>query len=133
MTGRPKRRQDDQGVALVELAALTPFILFFALLVWQVIMIGLTSMFASHASAEGARQAAVTPYDAEKIEEQAKKRISVPWNSDDAFSIDSDERNLNTYIQVEIKIPIVLPGFNSTWDIGAETKVVLEDTVERIP
>lgn len=115
------------------MAALTPFFLILGLLIWQLILVALTSMFAGHAAAEGARQAAVTPENAEKIEQQAKKRISAPWNQDETFSIDSSDRNNNTYIQVRIKIPIVLPGFNSAWDLGAESKVVFEDTVEQIP
>lgn len=123
------RKDDDRGVAIIEFSALVPLIVILTLLVWQVILIGLTSMFASHAAAEGARQAAVTPYDIEKIESMAKKRISEPWNSDDALSIDSHERSRGTYVQASIKTPVLFPGWNSSWKIQAETRVVIEDTV----
>lgn len=129
--GKKKEEGDDSGVALVELAALVPLFIFFALLVWQVVLVGLTSMYASHAAAEGARQAAVTPDNTEKVAYEARKRIAEPWSKSERFSLDIShpkdrDDNDGSFVQVSIATPSVLPGFDTSWEIGAETRIVPE-------
>ncbi|CAM3820042.1 hypothetical protein NOGI109294_14645 [Nocardiopsis gilva] len=122
-----RRRKGDSGVALIEFASLVPLLGLALLLVWQVVLVGLTSMYASHGSAEGARQAAVTPYSTDKIDREARKRVAPPWNDDDAMSVEVVEDPADgSFVQVRIKTPAVLPGFDTPWEIGAETRIVPE-------
>src|SRR5699024_12185944 len=82
---RPRSRagrghREDRGGIIVEFAAVLPFLMLALALVWQVVLIGLTSMYTSHAAAEAARQAAITPDEPSRIDEEARNRIRAPWD-----------------------------------------------------
>nr|WP_235997990.1 hypothetical protein [Nocardiopsis coralli] len=95
-------------------------------LVWQVVLVGITSMYASHASAEAARQASVTPDDAERIEEEARKRVRPPWDGEDMMTVEIVERGDGRFAQVTLAMPIFLPGAAGPWDVTGESAVVQE-------
>lgn len=120
------RDHGDRGGGLVEFAVVVPFLLLALLLVWQVVLLGISAMYASHAAAEGARQAAVTPRDMDRIDEEARKRIRPPWNEEDTFSVRVDRREDGSYVQAVVMMPVVLPGTPSAWEIVGEAKVVPE-------
>ncbi|GAB3210183.1 pilus assembly protein CpaE [Marinactinospora thermotolerans DSM 45154] len=123
--GRRSRR-DDSGALLVEFAALVPFLGLALLLTWQVILIGLTGMYAGHAANEGARQAAITPGDEEAIVEEAKKRIRAPWNEEDTFALELVQDEEGTFVTVTIAMPAVLPGLDTPWNISDRAMVIPE-------
>ncbi|QVQ53766.1 AAA family ATPase [Spiractinospora alimapuensis] len=118
------RRIDDRGGTLLELASLTPLLLLMLLLVWQVLLIGLTGMYAGHAANEGARQAALTPDDHERIVEEATKRVMSPWDQEDTFTVEVEDRTDGQYVAVSIAMPVVLPGTTGPWDVTGESRVV---------
>ncbi|KOX24333.1 pilus assembly protein TadE [Nocardiopsis sp. NRRL B-16309] len=95
-------------------------------LVWQVLLLGLTSMYASHGAAEAARQAAVTPDDPARIDEEARKRVRPPWDGDDVMTVAVVERDGRRYAQVTLAMPLLLPGASGPWDITGEARVVSE-------
>lgn len=118
--------RSDRGGVIVEFAAVVPFLMLALALVWQVVLVGITSMYASHASAEAARQAAVTPDDAERIDEEARKRVRPPWDGEDMMTVEIVERGDGRFAQVTLAMPIFLPGAAGPWDVTGESAVVQE-------
>ncbi|GAA2003032.1 hypothetical protein GCM10009799_32700 [Nocardiopsis rhodophaea] len=130
--GRRWRRKDrkakkaDKGAQLVEFAAVFPLLVLSGLLVWQMVLFGITSMYAGHAANEGARQAAVSPNDRGKIVGEAAKRIQKPWNSNGTFALDIVQRNEGSFVKVTMAMPVVLPSTTSPWDVVGEARIVHE-------
>ncbi len=126
-TNGKARGKGDSGVAITEFVVLIPFIGLILLLIWQAILVGLTSMYSSHASAEGARAVAVLGYDSmdarSEVERRAVARVSDQWGDRDHFhlSVDGD------YVKVTIDTPAVLPGMHGPWGISTKAKIVYED------
>jgi pilus assembly protein CpaE len=126
-SGGKGRGKGDAGVAITEFVVLIPFIGLILLLIWQAIIVGLTSMYSSHASAEGARAVAVLGYDdpgaQAEVERRAVARVSDQWGDKNHFhlSVDGD------YVKVTIDAPAVLPGVHSPWGISTRAKIVYED------
>nr|WP_116244323.1 pilus assembly protein [Nocardiopsis sp. FIRDI 009] len=118
--------RDDRGGVIVEFAAAVPFLMLALALVWQVLLLGITSMYASHGAAEAARQAAVTPDDLERVDEETRKRIRPPWDGEDVLTVAIVERDGVRYAQVTMAMPVFLPGVGGPWDITAESRIVTE-------
>ncbi len=122
-----KRGKGDQGVAVTEFVLLIPFLGLLLLLIWQAIIVGLTSMYSSHASSEGARAVAVLGYDSPgaraEVERRAVARVSDQWGDRNHFhlSVDGD------FVKVTIDAPAVLPGMHGPWGISTKAKIVYED------
>ncbi|MBW8484950.1 AAA family ATPase [Actinomadura parmotrematis] len=120
------KRARDGGAVSFEFAALFPFIVLLMLLVWQIVLVGLTSTYASHAANEGARAAAVLGYDTPKARQEVRARavarLHGKWK--DAghlrFAVTGD------YAVVTIDTPVLLPGLRSTWGITARARIVRE-------
>ncbi|WP_028647455.1 hypothetical protein [Nocardiopsis sp. CNT312] len=110
----------------MEFAATLPFLGLALALVWQVLLIGLTAMYASHGAAEAARQAAVTPDDMERIDAEARKRVRAPWDGENVLTVEITDRGGARYAQVTLAMPVFLPGTDGPWDITAEAVVVTE-------
>lgn len=125
--GGPRRARGDRGVAITEFVALIPFLGLLLLLVWQAILIGLTSMYSSHAANEGARAVAVlgydTPHAQAEVERRAVARVSDQWGDKKHFHLSVD----GGYVKVTIDTPAVLPGMHSPWGISTRSKIVYED------
>lgn len=124
--GRRSSRRDDRGGVIVEFAASVPFLMLALALVWQVLLLGITAMYASHGAAEAARQAAVTPDDIERVDEEARKRIRAPWDGEDVMTVGIVEHDGERFAQVVLAMPIFLPGASGPWDITGEAQVVTE-------
>lgn len=126
-SGGKGRGKGDAGTAITEFAVLIPFIGLLLLLIWQAILIGLTSMYSSHASAEGARAVAVLGYDSPdaraEVERRAVARVSDQWGDKKHFhlSVDGD------FVKVTIDTPAVLPGMHGPWGISTKAEIVYED------
>lgn len=136
-SGSGKRKRDDRGATMVEFAGAVPLLGFVLLLVWQIILIGLTSMYASHAANEAARSAAVLgtsdkwcetagkkelcgPW--KEIRDRAIKRIAKPWYDEKHF----DMKMTKTQVTVMIDTPAVLPNVHTPWSIGSTARIVDE-------
>lgn len=127
-SGDPKGRgKGDAGTAITEFTVLIPFIGLLLLLIWQAILIGLTSMYSSHASAEGARAVAVLGYDSPdaraEVERRAVARVSDQWGDKKHFHLSVDD----DFVKVTIDTPAVLPGVQGPWRITTRARIVYED------
>ncbi|GAA1768196.1 MULTISPECIES: AAA family ATPase [Streptomonospora] len=125
---RARRRRGDSGALFVEFASTLPFVGLALLMTWQILLVGLTGMFASHAANEGARQAAIDPSDDEAIAEEAAKRISPPWNDEGTLDVSVVGTDAGRAVQVSIATPVFLPGVDGPWDISSRALVIPEDT-----
>ncbi|GLU47768.1 AAA family ATPase [Nocardiopsis ansamitocini] len=123
---RSRSTRGDSGASIVEFAALVPFLGLALLLTWQIVLIGLTGMYASHAASEGARQASITPSDEERIREEAAKRVRAPWDEEETFTLENLVEDGRRYIRVTIAMPAVLPGMDSPWNISSQSQVLRE-------
>src|SRR5690606_7928835 len=83
-----KKAASDKGAQFIEFAALTPLLLLAALAVWQVLLFGITSMYAGHAANAAARHAAARPAGCGKSTGQADSRGSAHWDSTAPSHID---------------------------------------------
>ncbi len=133
MAERRRRPSDDRGAVFVEFAAMVPFMMLAMALVWQVLLIGLTSMYASHAATEAARQASVTPDDMTRIDEEARKRVRAPWDGDDVLTTEIVERDGTRFARVSVAMPVFLPGTTGPWEITGEAAVVTEVPPRGLP
>lgn len=114
----------DRGALTLEFGAVFPFVVLIFLVVWQVALIGLTSMYASHGANEAARAAAVLGYDTpgarSQVHDRAVARISGHWRGDAQVDV------ADGFATVTIPTPFVLPGLNSPFKISAHARVVPE-------
>ena len=133
MAERRRRLRDDRGAVFVEFAAMVPFMMLAMALVWQVLLIGLTSMYASHGAAEAARQASVTPDDMARIDEEARKRVRAPWDGEDVLTTEIVERDGTRFARVSLAMPVFLPGTTGPWEITGEAKIVTEVPPRGLP
>jgi pilus assembly protein CpaE len=117
-----RRGAKDKGAAMTEFMGIIPFIGIVVLLIWQVVLIGLTSMYASHAANEGARAAAVLSCTKDKaeIDRRARSRVSGEWAKDTKIVC------TGSTVRAIIPTPAVLPGFNTDIQITAESEIVRE-------
>ncbi|MFI6517197.1 CpaE family protein [Spirillospora sp. NPDC050679] len=131
--GRSARGRKDKGGVALDFGGVFPLIALVAMLCIQVILVGLTSMYSSHASNEAARAVAVLGYDKgdtedaranrEEVRRRAVRRIAGDWKDKDHLRIDVTPEG---YAVVTIDTPILLPGLHSTWGITTKAKVVRE-------
>lgn len=122
----------DRGGVSIEFAALLPLVVVIGLLCWQVVLVGLTSMYASVAANEAARAVAVLGYDEsdtpqarrnrEAVRSRAVQGVYGHWKDREHLHLDVDD----DYVVVTIDTPVLLPGMRSEWNITAKAKVVDE-------
>ncbi|MES9543187.1 MULTISPECIES: AAA family ATPase [unclassified Actinomadura] len=125
-------RARDRGSAVVEFAAIVPLVGAVLLLVWQVVLIGITSMYSSHAANEAARAVDVIGYDQgstpearanrEEVRRRAVARVSGPWADREHLRI----QVADGYAKVTIDCPAVLPGWRTPFGISTRSKIVNE-------
>ncbi|HEY3684388.1 MAG TPA: AAA family ATPase [Streptosporangiaceae bacterium] len=137
----PKKRvRDDSGNLFIEFLGIWPLILFIALVMWQMVMIGMTQMYASHAATEAARNAAVLGESPkwcpqpkkppvicstwQTIKDRSLARISTPWDDKNTFYLRLT--GTNNYAVTGVRVPMVLPGLQSPWQLNARAKIVSE-------
>lgn len=123
----------DKGEAAVGFAGVFPFIVLIGLLVWQVVLVGLTSMYASLAANEAARAVSVIGYDTSNTPEGRANREEVRRRTTERIGFDAlkDRKHLHInvddgYAVVTMDTPVVFPALQTDWGIAARAKVVDE-------
>jgi pilus assembly protein CpaE len=125
-------KDKDKGEAAVGFAGVFPFILLIGMLVWQVVLVGLTSMYASLAANEAARAVAVLGYDTsgtpearanrEEVRRRATERVLGPLKDREHLHINVADG----YAIITIDTPAVFPAMQTDWGITARAKIVDE-------
>jgi pilus assembly protein CpaE len=116
----------DRGAAFTEFVGIFPLIVFLILLVWQVSLVGLTSMFTGHAANEAARAVAVLGYDTPQAQAEVRRRTvqRVPgaWKPDEHLRISV----VNGYARVSIDTPAILASWHVPYELSASSRIVWE-------
>jgi pilus assembly protein CpaE len=116
----------DAGAALTEFAGILPFVGLLLLLVWQSVLVGLTSMYAGHAANEAARAVAVIGYDTPaaraEVRRRTVERIGFGLGDPERLDLAVDAG----YVRITIDTPAVLPALRTPFGISADSKIVYE-------
>jgi pilus assembly protein CpaE len=116
----------DKGAALTEFAAIVPLIGLLLLIVWQSVLVGLTSTYASHAANEAARAVAVLGYDTPAARAEVRRRtvarVDHGWGHPRRLRVAVD----GGYVRVTIATPAVLPAWRTPFGVSARSKIVYE-------
>lgn len=119
-----RRGGRDRGAVTIEFGAVLPLVGLLLLVVYQFMLVGLTSMYASHGANEAARAASVLGYDTpdarKRVHDRAVARISGHWKDDATVEVAGD------FATVTVPTPFVLPGWHSPFRISAHARVVRE-------
>ena len=120
---RPERKRlrlkNESGQSTAETVALTPIIFVAVVLLWQIVLIGATYIFAGHASREGARELAV----AGEVQEAVEEDVPSAWREG------LEMREGENWVEVELRVPALAPGIvSSPWRISARSGTVIEES-----
>jgi pilus assembly protein CpaE len=124
----------ERGQSSAEAMGLLPVLILFVLALWQLGLVGYTYVLAGHAAQEGARMLAVNPTDG-KHDDEAYKKIrtramgEVPgaWRDGAKIEVPGGEST----VAVRLRVPVVLPGLKSPFEIGSRAASAVED--EELP
>jgi pilus assembly protein CpaE len=115
--GQPKKLLGQSGQASVETVGLAALIIILALFAWQMVLIGLTYVVAGHGAREGARALSV----GENVTETVDDETHSIWRDD------ADVEEGEDYVNVTLKVPMIVPGVDSPFEVDARSGAVIED------
>ncbi|MBV9413855.1 MAG: pilus assembly protein, partial [Solirubrobacterales bacterium] len=111
------------GQATVEFAGLLPLLVLVLVLVWQVVLVGMTYVFASHAARAGARALAVS----DPVDPAAVKDLPAAWRGGTVVSPSPDDHGYRS-VEVKVKLPVLIPGvLDLPVTIDSSAGTVIED------
>jgi pilus assembly protein CpaE len=120
----------ERGQASAETMGLLPLLIVFVLGLWQIGLVGYTYILSGHAAQEGARMLAVNPTDGEpkdeayeKVRSRAMGQVPKAWRDGAEFALPKEQST----VSVRLKVPIVLPGLDSPFQIGSRAATTIED------
>jgi pilus assembly protein CpaE len=128
----PRRRsaplrlgRGDRGSASVETAGLALTIGLVVLVLWQLVLIGTTTVLSTHAAREAARELAVSPLPGEgldaRLEEVVRSSLPGGWR-DGSVEVQSGRDR----VRVRLRVPALSPNWSSPLWITSESGTVLE-------
>ena len=124
----------ERGQSSAEAMGLLPVLLLFVLALWQLGLVGYTYVLAGHAAREGARIMAVNPTDGKpddaaykKIRTRAMGEVPKAWRGGAEVTVPKEQST----VAVRLKVPVVLPGVKSPFEIGSRAATAIED--EELP
>src|SRR4051795_106508 len=109
-----RRLRDERGQAAVEFVAVVPFVLFAALVAWQLALVGHVAWSAATAARSGAR-AAVVGRDARRAARSALPRS--------LRSVTRVSRGLGGAVHVSVPIPLVVYRWRTALRVGASASL----------
>jgi pilus assembly protein CpaE len=116
------RLAGESGQASLETVAVLPVFIVVALLVWQIVLVGMTFVFAGHAARAGARALAV----GDPVVAAAKSGVPGAWK-DGVTVNESPEDQGSQSVSVKVPVPLLLPGVMSLPAIDSSARTVIED------
>lgn len=111
----------ESGQATIEFTGLLPLLLVTLILLWQVVLVGMTFVFAGHAARAGARALAV----GDNVASAVLKDLPGGWQAD-KISPSADNAGYGQ-VNVEVKVPLFFPGVTLPVSIGSSAGTVIED------
>lgn len=111
----------ESGQATIEFTGLLPLLLVTLIVLWQVVLVGMTFVFAGHAARAGARALAV----GDNVASAVLKDLPGGWQAD-KISPSADNAGYGQ-VNVEVKVPLFFPGVTLPVSIGSSAGTVIED------
>lgn len=111
----------ESGQATIEFSGLLPLLLITMILLWQIVLIGMTMVFAGHAARAGARALAVGGNVAAAV----LKDLPGGWHAD-KIAPSADNAGYGQ-VNVELKLPLFFPGVTLPVSINSSAGTVIED------
>jgi pilus assembly protein CpaE len=119
-SGRRRRRAQievaESGQVAVETMGLTLTILLVALLLWQIVLTGVTFWMAGHSAREGARELAVGG----DVEAAVADDLWPAWRA--GMEIDEGD----DFVEVGLPVPLVIPGVETDFRVAVRAGTVIE-------
>ncbi len=110
--GRGRGGRADRGQVAIEAVGVLPVTLLFMVLLWQIVMFGLSSVWAGHAANAAARQVSLGNPHSQVV---SAARGAVPGIVADEMSVSS----AGDHVKVSIKLSVLGPGMaSSSLDVG---------------
>jgi pilus assembly protein CpaE len=119
----------ESGQATVEFVGILPLLLILLLVLWQIVLVGLTFVFAGHAARAGARAFAV----GDPARPAALNAAPGQWGSASTQVTEqtpqgtSDPQDIEGSVTVSMCVPVLVPGFGCALRIPTTSKTVLEE------
>jgi pilus assembly protein CpaE len=119
----------ESGQATIETVGVLPMLLLLLLILWQIVLVGLTFVFSGHAARAGARAFAV----GDPVQEAALKAIPGAWGGNNAKvsqtapTSTSDPQDIEGSVKVSMCVPVLIPGFGCALPISTTAHTVLEE------
>jgi len=116
----------ERGQASAEFMGLFPVILVIFFALWQIALTGYTYVAAGHAAREGARQLAVDDSDSGKdppYRKAAEADLPATWRQGAVI-----EKRGEVTVSVELKVPLLIPGLRTPWEVGTTADTSVEDS-----
>jgi pilus assembly protein CpaE len=130
---RPKsiaaRFAGESGQATVEMTGIVPVLVVVLLVLWQIVLVGLTFVFSGHAARAGARAFAV----GDPVQPAALAAVPDAWLGEaqvtpHAPASTSDPQDIEGSVTVSICVPLMVPGFGCAVRIPSTASTVLEES-----
>lgn len=117
----------ELGAVSVDFVASLFTVVAILMLMWQFVLSGYTYVLAQHAAREGAREVALAASDGQ-VRSVVAEDLPGGWASElrpGDVRIGSDE------VEVTLRVPVLVPGLSSPWEITTTAGTVLESAQER--
>jgi pilus assembly protein CpaE len=115
------RLAGERGQAVIEFTGLLPLLALVLILVWQIVLVGMTYSFGGHAARAGARAFAV----GDPVKPAALNSVPGAWKTADV-SDSTDGQGYGT-VHVQMKMPLLIPGLQIPVTIKSSAGTVIED------
>jgi pilus assembly protein CpaE len=108
----------ESGQATAETVALAPIVALVVVGLYQMVLVGLTFVFAGHAAREGARELAVGG----NVDQAVVEDLPSAWREEMSVDEGAD------YVEVTLRVPALAPGLlESPWSLSVRAGTVVEE------
>lgn len=119
----------ESGQATVEFAGIFPLLLVLLLILWQIVLVGMTFVFAGHAARAGARALAV----GDAVQQAALKAVPGGWLGGAQVQQKNPDpnapepQNIEGQVSVSMCVPVIVPGLGCAIRIPTKANTVIEE------
>ncbi len=112
----------ESGQATVDFLGVLPIAIVVLLVIWQIVIVGATFVFAGHAARVGARALAV----GDPVATAAQRDLPAGWQQGTTVSKGADVHGVQS-VSVSVPVPLLLPGLVNLPSIQSSAHTVIED------